>query len=145
MIFERAGKPRRVNSNKLLYCLLGLPCIFKSFEVYSVEIPTSQLIISPISCVIEEQDKPCTSQVTLNWALNKAESFCIYISDINNPISCFKQQQGQVTIDYPVYKNTKIHLISERTEKILVWAQILVSPINAPKQRPRNRHAWSIF
>ncbi|WP_033076381.1 DUF3019 domain-containing protein [Thalassotalea sp. ND16A] len=145
MIFKRMRSWQSPSNNKLLSCLIGLPLLFNSLPGWAAEVSISRLIINPISCVLEKKNTPCTKQVTFYWMLKKAESFCIYIDNASQPVSCHEQQQGQVTIEHPVYKNTKVELRSKQSTKVLAWAQILVSPLNMPKRRPKNRHAWSIF
>jgi len=145
MISKFRNYIRNIHLKPFYFCLLGYSLCSQAIADEVHKISNNQLEITPVSCVIEVKNTPCTKKIILNWALPTMESFCIYIGRATKPISCHHQQKGQTTIDYPIHKSTHISFISPQSSKVIASGKILVSRIGKPNRRPKNRHAWSIF
>lgn len=103
-----------------------------------------QLNIKPKQCVALLQGKPCYVTVELNWQVAVSGDYCIYSSQRNKALQCWKNKKNGAFIDEFVAKvDLHFYLRQENSLDNLVNAEVKMAWVHKRKGKPRK--SWRMF
>jgi hypothetical protein len=102
------------------------------------------LKLSPDQCVALTQGQKCYVDVTLSWTLPTAGDYCLYSSQQDGALYCWrKKHRGELSKEFVSDKTIKFRLINERNKQLMLSQELKVTWVHQKKGQPRMW--WRIF
>ena len=140
------NKSNRKFSYKLSTCLIYSFLLFVSLSISSTEASEDYgLFIKPKSCVIEEKNEHCETNVEVQWRLKSNRNVCLYIDSQNRALACWKGKSfinENFAIDISSHVNFQLR--DKMTNQIIYSAPFSLY-LKLVKYRKKRRNPWSFY
>lgn len=122
--------------------LLTLLFLF-SFISHATDIE-AKMKVNPDQCVAMLQGQPCYVSVELQWEIQKAGNYCLYVSGKNKALTCW---QNSNTGEFKKAFTSKVNLIFSlrRQDEVQPVAQARVKMAWVHKKKGQPRKSWRLF
>jgi hypothetical protein len=111
------------------------------FHALSNQSKDNQLTLHPKKCVSLRQGQTCYVDIELQWSVKVNGNYCLYASNIEEPLQCWTQaQEGRFATEFSSDENTYFYLKHE--QKTLAEVELKMSWVY---KRKRSSVSWRVF
>ncbi|NMP31175.1 DUF3019 domain-containing protein [Thalassotalea sp. M1531] len=128
---------------KILATILLLSSLLMPMVVQAEQY-TATLEVAPTQCVAVRQGQACYADVKIHWQLNLAGEYCLYSSQQNVPLECWKNQRsGRWANEIKAFEDVKFYLSLKQSQQKLATGKLEVAWVY--KKNIRKNAIWRMF
>lgn len=102
-----------------------------------------QFVLKPRECVVLQEGDKCYANVRIHWYVTAAAEHCLYMQDVDAPLKCWNDNQGQFSKKINTSEDITFYLQSEADEKVLAEAKLVLAWVHEKSARPLQ--TWRLF
>ena len=127
------------------YCQTALILAYIAYSLSSTALASeSWLTVYPEQCVSVHQGAKCFAQVQITWKMTKADDYCLFSSQQDAPLHCWKSSnQGKFAREFVSNQNITFYLKQKSGDTKLMTNKLGMAWVY--KKNSRARSSWRMF
>lgn len=114
---------------------------------YGAQSDAIRLKIRPVLCITDNKNPACDMRLVIVWEATEPGTFCLYNSDSDMPLICWRDVATGHHVDRRVVSETLRYWLTDEGKTRLVEAAVVVmtAATEDRRRRRKRRHVWSVL